>query len=283
VTRTRLTELVDCEWPVQLAAMGGGVGGADLALAVQAAGGLGMVAWDGELPDPRCGVNFLVPFLPPIDVVEGVSRHVGVVEFFFGDPDAVLVDVAHGQRALVGWQVGSGDEASAAVAAGCDFVVVQGVEAGGHVRGQMPLNELLTSARGRVDVPVVAAGGIATPERVEELVSLGADGVRVGTAFLACPESRAHEAYVRALLAASGDDTVLTGWFDERWPNAPHRVLAPALAAAQRSGWRDSRPPRRGETRSVADMAQYAGMGVGHVSVVRPAREVLATLVSGLS
>jgi len=280
--RTRFTELVGCEWPVQLAAMGGGVGGTELAGAVGAAGGLGMVSWDEEPPDERCGVNFLVPFLPPPDDIVDIARRTRVVEFFFGDPDDGLVALVRRTGAIVGWQVGSVGEAEAAVAAGCDYVVAQGTEAGGHVRGSEPLDVLLAKVLTRVSTPVVAAGGIATPERVAEAIDSGAAAVRVGTRFLACPESRAHEHYVQNLLSASGDDTVLTDWFDLGWPDAPHRVLRQALDAAQGSNWRLPLPPCRGETRPVGNMAQYAGTGVGHVVSVQPASVVLANLVSRL-
>jgi len=77
---------------------------------------------------------------------------------------------------------------------------------------------------------------------VAELIAAGADAVRVGTSFLACPEARTHPDYLASLLTATGDDTVLTGWFNEGWPSAPHRVLRAALDAAQRSGWRALKP-----------------------------------------
>jgi nitronate monooxygenase len=276
---TRFTELVGCDWPVQLAAMGGGVGGPELAEAVSRAGGLGMVSWNEEVPGDGCGVNFLVPFLPPRADIVSMARPDGIVEFFYGDPDRDLVALGHQGGSIVGWQVGSASEAASAEAAGCDYIVAQGTEAGGHVRGQQTLDDLLDEVLGRVSVPVVAAGGIATAERVAALVGAGADGVRVGTRFLVCPESRAHEEYVQNLISAEEGDTVLTGWFDLGWPDAPHRVLRHALESAQRGGWREPWPPCRGETRSVGTMAQYAGTGVGHVVAIQPAAEVLADLV----
>ena len=162
--------------------------------------------------------------------------------------------------------------------AGCDYVVAQGNEAGGHVRARRPLDEL-GEVRAEVDIAVLAAGGIATPERVAEVVAAGAHGIRVGTRFLVCPEARAHPEYVANLLAASGEDTILTEWFDEGWPDAPHRVLRRALESAQSSGWRSTQPPVAGVSRSVADMAQYAGAGVGQVSRIESAAEVVADLV----
>ncbi|MGH9242747.1 MAG: NAD(P)H-dependent flavin oxidoreductase [Acidimicrobiales bacterium] len=275
---TRFTELVACAWPVQLAAMAGGVGGPVLAAAVQEVGGLGMVSWGEEIP-PGCGINFIVAYRPSAEVVREAAGRARVVEFFYDDPDRELVDAAHGPGAIAGWQVGSVNEAVAAEAVGCDYVVAQGTEAGGHVRGRSSLDDLLPAVLARVTVPVVAAGGIATAERVAALLGTGADGVRVGTRFLTCPESGAHDQYVQSLLAASSEDTALTEWFDEGWPHAPHRVLAGALEAAKHSGWRGVGPPHRAVDRNPADMAQYAGTGVGDVTAVEPAAEVVADLV----
>jgi NAD(P)H-dependent flavin oxidoreductase YrpB (nitropropane dioxygenase family) len=277
--RTRFTELVGCEWPVQLAGMGGAVGGAELAGAVHAAGGLGMVSWGEQIPAPGCGVNFLVPFVTSASQVVDAARGAAVVELFYGAPDPELVEAARRVAPVVGWQVGSAAEAAAAVEAGCDYVVAQGTEAGGHVRGREPLDVVLTAVLESVRVPVVATGGIATAERVAEVLDRGADAVRVGTRFLVCPEARAHDEYKANLLAAGDDDTVLTEWFNESWPNAPHRVLRRAFAAAQHSGWRLPLPPSRETSRAVADMAQYAGTGVGAVTAAEPAAAVVADLV----
>jgi NAD(P)H-dependent flavin oxidoreductase YrpB (nitropropane dioxygenase family) len=260
--------------------MAGGVGGPDLAAAVRDAGGLGMVT-SGEAAPSGCGVNFLVPFVGSLDIVANAAHQCRIVEFFYGWPDVALTTCAKEGGALVGWQVGSGEEAAAAQAVGCDFVVAQGIEAGGHVRGHLPLDDVLAEVLFRVSIPVVAAGGIGTPERVVEVLAHGADAVRVGTCFLACPEAQAHPEYVANLLVASGDDTVLTEWFDDnsQWPNAPHRVLNEALRAAHISGWRSSKPPSRDDTRGTSDMAQYAGTGVGALVGVRPAEGVVRYLV----
>jgi NAD(P)H-dependent flavin oxidoreductase YrpB (nitropropane dioxygenase family) len=276
---TPFSDLVGCAWPVQLAGMGGAVGGPALALAVQTAGGLGMISFGEELPDRRCGVNVLWPFRPPPEALEEMAGRTHIVEFFYGPPDDVTVELVHGAGALAGWQVGSVDEALQAARAGCDYLVAQGTEAGGHVRGTQPLDAVLAEVVERVDLPVVAAGGIATAERVAELFTRGAHGVRVGTRFLACTESNAHEDYVADLLAAGADDTVLTEWFDEGWPDAPHRVLRPALEAAMAANRHSPSPPSRSETKGVAAMAQYAGTGVGSVTCVESAAAVVADLV----
>jgi len=275
---TRFTNLVGCTLPVQLAAMGG-VGTTELAAAVAEAGGLGMVPAGTQPAGGACGVNFLMPFAPSVDEIAAAARQCRVVEFFYADPRADVVAAAHDAGAVAGWQVGSPAEAVAAEKAGCDYVVAQGIEAGGHVRGSQTLDEVLAQVLSSVRIPVVAAGGIATAERAAEVIRSGADAVRVGTRFVASPESGAHPDYVRMLLAATADDTVLTEWFSDGWENAPHRVLSSSVAAAQKTGWRATVPPYRGVDRNPSDMAMYAGMGVGDVNVSQPASEVVADLV----
>jgi NAD(P)H-dependent flavin oxidoreductase YrpB (nitropropane dioxygenase family) len=277
---TRFTKLVGCELPLQLAAMGG-VGTRELAAAVASAGGLGMVRDRGFAPSSGvCGTNFLIPFGPEIDQIAEAASTSGIVEFSSGDPRPDLVKSVHEQGALAGWQVGSAVEAQAAEECGCDYVIAQGIEAGGHVRGTEPLEQVLVSVRDAVRVPVLAAGGVATAERFVEVMRLGADGVRVGTRFVVCTESRAHPRYVEAILEASGDDaTAITEWFSEGWQNAPHRVLTPALQAARQSGWRNVNPPTRDAERDPADMAMYAGTGVSDITKVGPAADAVADLV----
>jgi NAD(P)H-dependent flavin oxidoreductase YrpB (nitropropane dioxygenase family) len=261
----------------------GGVGTSELAAAVVLAGGLGMVP-SGVTPVPgAAGVNFIVPFVASLEDVERQLNGSRVAEFFYGDPRPDLVDAAHRAGAIVGWHLGSVEEAMAAEASGCDFVVAQGIEAGGHVRGTLPLDQVLVATRAAVAIPVIASGGIATSQRVAQLMSLGADGVRVGTRFVTCPESGAHPDYVARLLDATGTDTVVTEWFNEGWPKAPHRVLRSALVAAQRSGWRETVPPYKGVDRPPTDMAMYAGMGVGYVVHSEPAADVVADLVKDLA
>src|SRR5712692_9147355 len=181
-----------------------------------------------------------------------------------------------GNRRLAGGVVGRG---SGGRKVGCDYVVAQGTEAGGHVRGGQGLDEVLGQVLASVRIPVVAAGGIATAERAAALIRSGADAVRVGTRFVTSPESGAHPDYVRMLLAATADDTVLTEWFSDGWANAPHRVLRSSVASATRTGWKATVPPYRGVDRDPSDMAMYAGMGVGDVNRSQPAAEVVADLV----
>jgi NAD(P)H-dependent flavin oxidoreductase YrpB (nitropropane dioxygenase family) len=291
--------------------MGGGVTTPELAIAVGRAGGLAMLQCAGPTPLAerisrleRAGVtSFGVNFVPALgqidesDITLAISR-ASLVEFFYSDPDPTLVGWVHEGGALAGWQVGSVDEARRAVDAGCDVIVAQGVEAGGHVRGAMALLPLLAAVLDAVSVPVVAAGGIATARSMAAALAAGADAVRVGTRFLATPESGAHPDYVAALLAADDAATVLTTKFSIGWPDAPHRVLRSALDAAESfehdvvgtytSGGKSlalprlaARAPSREVSGTVAAMALYAGQGVGQVSTIAPARHVVAELVEG--
>src|SRR4051812_16959232 len=257
----------------------GRVGTTELAAAVASAGGLGMVPNGAEPAPGACGTNFLMPFEPSAEDVRAAAEQCRIVEFFYDDPRTELVEAAHAGGALAGWQGGSAAEAGAAEGGGCDLVAAQGREARRHVRGTQPLDEVLPDALAAVQVPVVAAGGVATAERFAELMRAGADGVRVGTRFLVAPESGAHPEYVRRLLAAGGDETVLTEWFGEGWEDAPHRVLRSALDAARKGGGRGVPPPAPEDDRDPSDMAMYAGTGVGHVTSAEPAATVVADLV----
>jgi nitronate monooxygenase len=308
--QTRFTELVGCRVPVQLAGMPG-IATPALAAAVADAGGLGMVGAASLPPEivaalladlcartPRAvGVNFLIPFLDPA-CVSIAAQAVRVVEFFYGEPDPGLVEVVHAGGALASWQVGSLSEGRAAVAAGCDLIVAQGTEAGGHVRGSIGLLPLLSQLLDAVAVPVLAAGGIATPHDVAAVLAAGAAGVRLGTRFVAATESGAHRDYVTALLHASSEDTVLTEAFSVMWPHAPHRVLRSCVDAAGALtqdpagevdwGGQTIPIPRFAviapttQTRGRVDaMALYAGESVGAVRAVQPAADIVRKLMDG--
>lgn len=307
---TKFTTLVGCAVPVQQAGMGG-VALRELAAAVTNAGGLGMLGGVrlsapyltdvldqlGREARGPFGVNFLVPFLDP-ECLEIAAQRAKVVEFFYGDPDSSLVQVVHAGKALAGWQVGSRDEARAATDAGCDFIVAQGVEAGGHVRGRIGLLPLLDEVLPVVNVPVVAAGGIGTARGMAAALAGGASAVRVGTRFVAAWESEAHPLYKEALLQARPEDTVLTEAFSANWPGAPHRVLRSCVEAAQglpdgvvgeaEIGGRRvpinrfmTPAPLRATTGKIEAMALYAGESVTAVRAIQSAADILRELSEG--
>ncbi|MGY1701415.1 NAD(P)H-dependent flavin oxidoreductase [Geodermatophilus sp. SYSU D00766] len=311
--RTRFTELVGCTVPVQQAPMGP-VSPPDLAVAVADAGGVGTVTALGTPPEAllrrvdsmrertqgALAVNVLTT-----DVDDGLladlARRVRLVDFFWLDPSPRQIGIAHEAGALVNWQVGSLTEARAAVDAGCDLVTVQGIEAGGHVRGREPLLPLLRKVLDAVDVPVLAAGGISDGRALAAVLKAGADGARIGTGFIATTESGAHPAYRQAVVDATGDCTEITGAFATDCPlcatSARARVLRRAVErlaeidddVVARVGrgrmpvWCGSGiPPMAGAEGHVDAMAMYAGAGVGAVTEVKPAADVVAELVAHL-
>lgn len=307
---TRFTKLVGASAPIQVAAMPG-VTTVELVAAVADAGAVGMLGaplWSPEFLDAELlrlkeatrgvfGVNFLMPFLDPV-CVPVAARRARIVEFFYGAPQPELVAEAHSCGALVSWQVGSLEEALAAERAGCDFVVAQGTEAGGHVRGKTSLLPLLSEVLDALRVPVLAAGGIATARDLAAVLACGASGARIGTRFVAAAESGAHPLYVKALLSATAADTCLTQAYSVGWPDAPHRVLRSAIAAAElaqddilgEEQWGGEvlpiqrfsvSPPSSTTTGHIEAMALYAGESVTHVTSVQPAAEIIAELVAG--
>jgi nitronate monooxygenase len=308
---TPFTRLVGCRVPLQQAGMGGAAGPA-LVAAVADAGALGMLGLAGAPPERvgsaleavasstegAFGVNFLMPFLDPA-ALEAAASRARVVEFFYGDPDPALVERVHEGGALASWQVGSVEEALAAAGAGCDLVVAQGVEAGGHVRGQVGLLALLDLVLDVVEVPVLGAGGIGSARSMAAVLAAGASGVRVGTRFLAAREADVHPRYLGALIAAGAEDTVLTTTFSANWPDAPHRVLRRCVEEVLAStddivaevtlpGGRSvqlprlsTAPPGRAVSGNVEAMALYAGEGVAHVRTEQSAAEIIQELAGG--
>ena len=305
---TTFTELVGCEVPVQQAGMGA-ASTPELAAAVSNAGGLGMLAASADdlsadidamlrtAAGRPFGVNFLMPFFDRA-LLDAVAPRVPLVEWYWSQPDSELVGVAHDAGALAAWQVGSVDEALAAADAGCDLIVAQGIEAGGHVRGTIGLLPLLDAVLDAVDVPVIAAGGIATARGVAAVLAAGASAARIGTRFAATLESGAHPAYKQALVDAEAADTVVSKTYSVWWPDAPHRALRSAVETAQ--GLDDEfvgdvggdgepfqiprfavRPPNRSTRGRIDAMALYAGQSVGAVKAIVPAAEVVRELAEG--
>lgn len=313
MNETAFTKLLGISAPIQLAGMPG-INTPELVCAVANAGGLGMLGAAGApfvTPDAMdqmlneisrntsgaFGVNFLMPFLER-DCVEVAAANSSVVEFFYGDPEPELIEKVHSKGALASWQVGSLAEAVAAEDAGCDFIAVQGTEAGGHVRGNSSLLPLLSQTLEAVRIPVLAAGGIATHRDLSAVLACGATGARLGTRFVASTESGAHPAYVNALIAASAGDTSLTEVFCAMWPDAPHRVLTSAIVAAQALTdevigetivFGQSYPvtrlssltPSIGGSGMIDAMCLYAGESVANIYSVKSAAEIVAELISG--
>jgi NAD(P)H-dependent flavin oxidoreductase YrpB (nitropropane dioxygenase family) len=312
---TGLTRILNIHHPIIQAGMGG-VARAELVAAVSNAGGLGMLGMVRMPPDfireqirqtraltqRPFGVNLVPPvvtassFEAQLEVC--LEERVPVVSLFWCDP-APFVERCHAAGILVMLQVGSLEEARHAAAAGVDLIVAQGVEAGGHVRGQTGLLPFLATVVDAVSpVPVIAAGGIVDGKGLAAVLALGAEGVWVGTRFVASKESEAHPEYKKRLLGAAATDTVYTEAFHVGWPpRSPHRVLRNALTngsspppgpvaharfmdqTIEVPQFSSMTPTVHTEGRTEL-MANYAGQGVGLIYEILPAAEIVTRMVS---
>ena len=319
--RTRLCELLGIEIPVVGAPMGPEIASLELAAAISNAGGLGMISFGGYAPvalkerikklrtltSKPFGVNILLggPHLP---LPEGafvdacLDQRVPVLSFFWGDCTP-YVEKAHKLGIKVCDQVGSVSAAKRAERAGVDFIIAQGVEAGGHVAGTVGSMVLVPRIADSVaPVPVVAAGGIADGRGLAAALALGAQGVVLGTRLLAAAECNTHEVYRKKILAASEEDTVRTTLFGNEWPNAPHRTLRtpfverwlsqerrgseqradePIVGEVSFGGNRvllrrfGGIPPASDAVGDVESMDFLAGQAVGLVQEIKPAAEII--------
>src|SRR6185436_16268508 len=241
--KTPLCHLLGIEYPIVAAPMGPDLTGPALVAAVSNAGGLGLLQAQfcappllraeirrvRALTDKPFGVNLLLHF--PIDdqVAICLEERVPVLSLFWGDPTP-YVERAHAAGVKVFHQVGSVSDARRAAAAGVDVIIAQGVEAGGHVAGEVSTLALVPRVVDAVSPrPVAAAGGIADGRGLVAVLALGAQAAVLGTRFLASSESRAHPHYKQVVLEASEQDTVRTILFGHGWPNAPHRTLRTAF------------------------------------------------------
>jgi enoyl-[acyl-carrier protein] reductase II len=306
--RTRLTDLLGIDHPVMCAGMGG-VSYHRLVAAVSEAGGIGTLGAStmrpAELADEIAAVRasttkpFGVDLLTAVpDQVEAGIEHVingGATLFVAGlGVPRDIVDALHDANIVVGSMCGKVRHAIAAVASGCDLVVAQGTEAGGHTGtvATMALVPQVVDAVGD-QVPVVAAGGIFDGRGLAASLALGADGVWIGTRFIATPEARAVNGYKDALLAGAEDDTVVTRaytgktcrvlgneWtrhFDshpEELVPFPAQVLASISAGANHLGAADG-------TEVDVDREFFpAGQGVGAIESLVPAGELVHRIVA---
>jgi enoyl-[acyl-carrier protein] reductase II len=223
--RTRLTELLGIEHPVMLAGMGG-VSYSELVSAVSAAGGFGClgastmgdekmsaeIAAVRNATDKPFGVDLLTAMPGGMSEQVKIIIEGGASAFVAGlGVPTEVVDLCHQHDVIVVSMCGKVEHAVRAVEAGCDVVVAQGTEAGGHT-GQIasfPLVPQIVDAVGD-RVPVVAAGGIFDGRGLAAALALGADGVWVGTRFIATPEARGVLGYKEKLLTSREDQTTVS-------------------------------------------------------------------------
>ncbi len=242
---TRFTAIAGVDHPIVLGGMGTGTS-PDLVVAVCEAGGLGIlgathlpveriasgVATIRGRTDRTFGLNFLLAFVEEDRFAAALAARPEILSFAWARPDQDLAAYfarAHGAGARVMHMVSTAEDAERAAAAGADIIVAQGTEGGGHV-GQMGTIVLVRQvAKAVPDRPLLAAGGIADGAGLAAALALGADGVLLGTRFLATDEAPIHPAYKQAIVASDGTDSILTDIPDiaqgRVWPGAMNRVL----------------------------------------------------------
>ncbi len=306
--QTRLTEMLEIEHPVMLAGMGG-VSYHQVAAAVSEGGGFGCLGastmsheeMNVEIAATRAatakpfGVDLLTA--APQDMVAKVNDIIdgGATVFVAGlGVPREVVDLCHERNILVGNMCGKVRHAEAALAAGCDFVVAQGTEAGGHT-GQIAtmalVPQIVDAIAGRV--PVVAAGGIFDGRGLVAALALGADGIWVGTRFIATPEARAVMGYKDRILAAREDDTIVT----KAYTGKTCRVLRTDYVTEFEQAGGVPEPFPMQVVKSMQDGANHlgddsstigdpdrefmpAGQGIGAIDSLVPAAEMVRRFVS---
>jgi len=305
---TRLTDVLGIEHPVMLAGMGG-VSYSKLVAAVSEAGGFGCFGastMTGDdmvteiraakaLTDKPIGVDLLtaMPERLMTDVEVLIREGASVFAAGLGVPRDVIT-LCHEHNVLVLSMCGKVRHAIAAVEAGCDIVVAQGTEAGGHT-GQvatLPLVPQVVDAVGD-RVPVVAAGGIFDGRGLAAALALGADGVWVGTRFIATPEARSAPGYKDALLRTGEDGTSISRAFTgktlravanetTRYFDAHPEELEPfpqMLVKSSNGGWMhlgaDESTPGVDPDRECYP----AGQGVGAIHDLIPAGDIVRSIV----
>ena len=311
--RTVLCDRLGIDVPIIQAAMGGV--SPNLACAVSAAGGLGMLAlWRAdeaalretvryvkERTDRPFGVNLNMNWPQDERLEVCLEEEVPVISFFWGDPGPLIHRASQG-GAIVMHTSASADEARQMVDRGVDIVVAQGWEAGGHVRGTAATMPLIPATVDAVaPTPVVAAGGIADGRGLAAALALGAGGAWIGTRFLASPEAGIHPRYQQLLLQSAETDTFYSdNLFDVGWPDAPHRVVRNKTVDAWEAAGRPPSGKRPGEGEIIATsksrgeivryssytpgpdadgdieaLSMWAGQSVAMVHEIKPAAEIV--------
>jgi enoyl-[acyl-carrier protein] reductase II len=304
---TPLCDLLGVKHPIMLAGMGG-VSYAELAAAVSNAGGYGVLGMAGRTPefirdemrkvkgltDKPFGVDLLAAspesLTASVEIIieEGASSFVAGL----GVPMPIMEKLKKaGLKVMV--VCGAVKHAVKAEQAGCDAVICQGGEGGGHTGlvGTMPL---VAQAVEAVKIPVVAAGGLYDGRGLAAALSLGATGVWMGTRFIASTEAHAGELYRQAILEAADEDTIRTRSYSgkpmrvkknpyvEEWETRPQDIQ-PFPMQAMLSSRAGVMGGIGGQIEGLdPDRSCFAmGQSAGGVHDVLPAAQIVAELVSG--
>jgi NAD(P)H-dependent flavin oxidoreductase YrpB (nitropropane dioxygenase family) len=308
VLRTRFTETIGVEHPVALAGMGGGMTGGQLVGAVSQAGGLGvlgasflqpgdvaeMVRIARELTSKTIGINLLLHVAEErVDEILALQPEVFSTAWPRDDQDLRAIFArAHERGCKVMHMVPLVEDAIRAADAGADVIVAQGFEGGGHI-GEVASTVIVRQVVKAVSpLPVLAAGGFVDGAGLAAALALGADGVLLGTRFLATDEAPVEQAYKEAIVASDGTDTVVTTLSDSLsgrdWPGAWVRLKRTRFVER----WLGREPElrrRRAELweevgafqeSNADDGLMWVGQSAGLIDEIKPAGDVVQEIVA---
>lgn len=301
--KTRITELFGIEYPVIQGGMAW-VATAELAAAVSNAGGLGLIAAGGApvdvvreqirkartLTDKPFGVNVMMmsPFAEDIMNML-VEEKPAVVATGAGNPSKYIPALkAAGIKVMP--VVASVAVAKKMEKSGADAIVAEGTEAGGHI-GELTTMVLVPQIVDAVELPVIAAGGIADARGSVAAFALGAEGIQVGTRFICAEECLAHENYKNAVLKAKDRDAVVTG----RSNGAPVRALKNKLTKEYERLEKEGASFDEIEALGIGGLRRafeegdvemgslMAGQSAAMVDKIQPCADIIRELMSGIS
>lgn len=307
--RTRLTEMLGIQHPIVLGGMGSGATVPEMVASVSNAGGLGILGVSRHGPEhisrlaealrartPRFGLNLLLFTATDEEVNAVIDQRPAVFSTAWPWPDQHLrpiFDRAHSAGVRVMHMVSTVAEAERAANAGADVIVAQGTEGGGHVGLLGTMTFVPMVVRAVAPTPVLAAGGIATGTQLAAALMLGAEGVLMGTRFLATEESPWPDSFKRAIVDSDGHDTELTEIPDIAkgmvWPGAFDRARRNRLITDWAGREHEVRRNRTGIAEAIAQAradgdAEYGelnfGQAAGLIDDIKPCAEVIQTLTA---
>lgn len=292
---TRICEILGIEYPILQGGMAW-VATAELAAAVSNAGGLGIIGAGNapaevvereiikasELTTKPFGVNVMLlsPFVD--QVMEVIIKHrVKVVTTGAGNPGKYIGSLKEAGAKVIP-VVPSTALAKRMQSVGADALIAEGTEAGGHI-GELTTMCLVPQVVDAVEIPVIAAGGIADGRGFAAALALGAEGVQMGTRFVCSEECTAHANYKEALLKAGDRDAIVTG----RTTGHPVRCIKNKLTREfdrlERAGAPAEELEKLGAGRlreavvegNTKDGSVMSGQIAGLINDIKPVREII--------
>lgn len=304
--RTPICDLLGIEYPILLAGMGG-VSYAELCAAVSNGGGLGTLGMAGrshseireeirkvrDLTDKPFGVDLLAAVPESLERTADMIIEGGAKAFIsgLGVPPPNLVKKFHDAGLKVMNVSGTVRHARAAEAGGLDAVVAQGTEAGGHT-GRVAGLALIPQVVDAVKIHVIAAGSIVDGRGLAAALALGAQGVWVGTRFIASAEAHAGDLYKQVILDAGDEDTIVTRAYSGKtmrvfknpyvadWERRPQDIQPfPQQAMVSHQAGVMGGIGGQIEGLDRARSAFAMGQGAGAVHAIVPAREIIREMM----